>query len=199
MAYTRNLDPATPVDTVPARDWPLEDRSIQLDLQERLDSYFVDSDVDPLLAKNLPFVKVFHTISITLPDDITTFTPIIFDSESFDDDGMHDAVNPTRITVPTGYINRLITLQAQIAMTVNPVLTSILHILRVLKNGSTVIKDKTYLMEVPTIISGNKTFVIDSIDKCSSTDYYEIQVAAGSDSPDTRTGSTLTSFEASIR
>jgi hypothetical protein len=80
-------------------------RNLREDIEERMselvDGWTTASPTDPVVPKAFDLGKrarVFRNATQSIPHNV--FTAILWDSETFDVGGMHDAIGPTRLVIP---------------------------------------------------------------------------------------------------
>lgn len=115
------------------------------------------------LFDSMPAVRVFHNADQLIGDAARTI--LTFNSERFDTDGMHDGVNPTRLTATTGGKYLII---AHIQWDVNAVGR---RNLRILLNGVTdIATDNRDALAV------DQNQMISTLYDLSATDFVEVDV-----------------------
>lgn len=119
---------------------------------------------------------VFDAANQSIPN--TTITTLLFDTESYDTDAIHDtSTNTGRLTVPTGATKVRLTARVEFAIDGTGIRKVIFY-----KNGSTAFAGGGQNREVP--ISSDPTTMLDvtPVLTVTATDYFEVRVSQTSGS-----------------
>lgn len=195
MVYSEAWDEANPVDSTDADTIDDEIRSLKIALRERLEDLIDDwtnDGVDPktfnstkvfeALTGALDRAKVDRSVAQSIPDG--TATKITWENEVYDVGGLVDiGTNPTRITAQTGGTYRV---TAYISWVAN---VNGYRIIRVLKNGTTLVED---VRDAASKASGQLGMLTVFEGNLLASDYLEVEVEQNSTAAlDVSTGSYL--------
>jgi hypothetical protein len=124
--------------------------------------------VTPDQITAIPAVRVFRTTLQSTPDD--TFVAVSFDGEAFDTAGLHDSVNPTRLTAPRAGLYQI---TGVANFFVNP---NGSRVFQILKNG-------TDRLVSDTVLPPDEDDVVSTLAQLSAGEYVELFVKQSSGGP----------------